>query len=247
MRWAWISGVFPMLAWAAEPTLAPPTEAPPAEPQSFAVSHYELLQGYSPFVKSLEAAKETEKSPDLVVVGYGRMKGEDHVIIQQKENSEKREKIGSRYGSKDFPYRLLSVTNTSDRKSMIAVLEDQNKRKLQVRYAAESALPLPGGTAVGAGASQTGLPATGNPPRAGEDLGAKLEKKSPLFALQNQSVEDLQDEVKKLEEAINNPKQSDAGRQDLMKLLEGKKIKLQALQNPVDLAPAEAIDPKASP
>ena len=75
MRWAWISGVFPVLAWAAEPTLAPPTEALPAEPQSFAVSHYELLQGYSPFVKSLEAAKETEKSPDLVVVGYGRMKG----------------------------------------------------------------------------------------------------------------------------------------------------------------------------
>ena len=246
MRWAWISGVFPVLAWAAEPTLAPPTEALPAEPQSFAVSHYELLQGYSPFVKSLEAAKETEKSPDLVVVGYGRMKGEDHVIIQQKENSEKREKIGSRYGSKDFPYRLLSVTNTSDRKTFVANLEDRSKRKLQVRYAAESSSLSPSAPPTGAAVGITSSPAVSNstssaaPGPGGSPPTAK--STSPSAAM---DPELLQAQIQNLERAINDASKSEQARQNAKTKQNELRLQLEALQRPQELTTPEIAPPQA--
>lgn len=142
MKHFWLLCLGPLLLQAAElPPVARTEEEPPAGPKPFPFSHYDLLMEYSPFVKSAEASKETEKSPELVVVGYGRIAGESHVIIQSKDNSEKREKIGSRFGSKDFPYRLLSVTNASDRKKFLAVLEDRKNRKYEIRYASESTPP----------------------------------------------------------------------------------------------------------
>jgi len=197
----------------------------------------------------LESAKVTEKSPDLVVVGYGRMKGEDHVIVQQKENSEKREKIGSRYGSKDFPYRLLSVTNTADRKSFVAILEDRNNRKVQIRYASEtpSPPPPPSGSAVASGLAQpTAGVANPTPARPGEAKGFVGRPTPGLNPLAGGSLDSLSVQIQNLEANINNPNTTDMVRQIQMKVLEAKKKQLEGLRTPEDVASPE-ITPVPAP
>lgn len=245
MRCFWIPWSLSVLGWAAELVPPPTPEASTANPKSFAASHYELLMEYSPFVKSLESAKETEKSPDLVVVGYGRMKGVDHVIVQQRENSEKREKISSRYGSKDFPYRLLSVTNTSDRRSFLAVLEDRNKKKYKISYASEAS-PPPGLVTGGAGASQAAPLASGNHPAAAGRLAPAPAQGNPLI---NPSIpttsENLQIQIQNLEAKINDPSTPELTRQKVMEVLDTKKKQLESLQSPQELTSPEIVPGKA--
>lgn len=249
MRWLRRLGLLAWLAWPAGASASPEQGLPPLDPAPFPASRYELLREYSPFVKSLEFAKITEKSPDLVVVGYGRMKGEDHVIVQQKENSEKREKIGSRYGSKDFPYRLLSVTNTADRKSFVAILEDRNNRKVQIRYASEnpSPPPPPGGSSVASGLAQP-TAGVGDPPPAppGEAKGFVGRPTPGLNPLAGVSLDSLLVEIQKLEASINNPNTSDTVRRMKMKALEVKKKQWEGLSTPEDVASPE-ITPEPAP
>jgi len=200
---------------------------------------------YSPFVKSLESAKETEKSPDLVVVGYGRMKGENHVIVQQKENSEKREKIGPRYGSKDFPYRLLSVTNTSDRRSFLAVLEDRNKKKYKVSYASEAS-PSPGPVGGVAGAVQAGPQASGNPVTAGKPATVPTQGNPLTNPFNPATPETLQTQIQNLEAKMNDPSTPESIRQRIRELLEAKKKQLESIQSPQELTYPEIV-PEAAP
>jgi len=72
----------PLLLQAADLPLIPPMEQGlSGDPKPFSPNHYDLLMEYSPFVKSAEASKETEKSPELVVVGYGRVAGGGHRVF----------------------------------------------------------------------------------------------------------------------------------------------------------------------
>lgn len=229
MKHFWLLCLGPLLLQAAElPPVARTEEEPPAGPKPFPFSHYDLLMEYSPFVKSAEASKETEKSPELVVVGYGRIAGESHVIIQSKDNSEKREKIGSRFGSKDFPYRLLSVTNASDRKKFMAVLEDRKNRKLKIFYANESAQTAPALTGAGFAASQafvnnTPAGVTTRPPVVlGEGVGAN-------------TPEGLKKVIQDLEVSLSKPDLPEGIRKIQSTILENKKKQLQALQNPQEI------------
>ena len=249
MRWFRGLGLLAWLGWPAGSSASPGPSLSFFGPAPFPASRYELLREYSPFVKSLESAKVTEKSPDLVVVGYGRMKGEDHVIVQMMENSEKRERIGPRFGSKDFPYRLLSVTNTADRKSFVAVLEDRNNRKVQIRYASETppAPPLPGGPAIASGLAQpavgVGDPNPASPGQPKEFVGRPTSGPNPLAG---GSLDSLPAQIQKLEASINNPNTPDMIRQRQMKVLEAKKRQLEGLQTPEELASPE-ITPVPAP
>ena len=230
-RWGFL-GVF--LPLGSIPALG--TTGDPAMPKPFPPSHYERLEEYSPFVKSLESAKLMEKSPDLVIVGYGRVRGEDHVIVQQKDNVEKREKIGARWGSATFPYRLLSVTNVSDRKTFKATLEDRNGRRRDIGYASES-------QPVAAVAVTGGSP---SPVPAAAPTGLTNFVGRPAIALpQPPTVEGLEKTILDLDAKINNPATSEGIRLILQKQLEGKKKELQLLQNPQDL-PAAEVAPQAA-
>lgn len=197
MRWLRRLGLLAWLAWPAGASASPEQGLPPLDPAPFPASRYESLREYSPFVKSLEFAKITEKSPDLVVVGYGRFKGEDYVIVQKKEESDKRAKIGPRFGSKDFPYRLLSVTNKTNRKDFMAVLEDNQKRQIRVRYGEASSAPPPATVAGAAVVSQAGgfLQAT-----------ALSSNQTNLPGVQDQnSVDKMQTQLLNLKNAMNDP------------------------------------------
>lgn len=235
MRRFWPLWLCPLLLQAAQLSPVPRTEEGlPRGPKPFSSNHYDLLMEYSPFVKSVEAAKETEKSPELVVVGYGRIAGESHVIIQSKDNSEKREKIGSRFGSKDFPYRLLSVTNASDRKKFLAVLEDRNNRKLKIYYTSESAPASPPATNLDRAlfgntpdAVARRRVSTDNPQQL---LEAALGNSNPAF-----SAEQLQQQIQDLDVQINKPDLSEAARKRGIERREMKKKQLQALQNPQEI------------
>lgn len=221
-----------------------PTDLPTPYPSG----HYGLLQEYSPFVKSMESAKEAEKSPELVVVGYGRMRGEDHVILQQKVDSEKREKIGSRFGSKDFPYRLLSVTNRSSRKDFVAFLEDKNKKKFQVRYATESVAPPPaisGG--IGAGGAVVSGAGVASSPSPGNNLGTNPNAQTPVptgqpeaqpknaVGLSPQKAE-LLEKIEGHRAKLNDPASDQATKERHQRWLETAQRKLEELEKtPVDL------------
>lgn len=241
MRHFWVYLICPLLLHGAEPSSAQELETLPTGPKPFPSSHYSLIQEYSPFVKSMESAKETEKSPDLVVVGYGRMKGEDQVIVQQKENSEKREKIGNRFGSKDFPYRLLAVTNISDRKTFVATLEDRNKKKYQIRYASESSGSP--GVASGAGSPVQPPPGGANVPPAALGGKAGFVGRPPILGT---TLESLPGQIEKLEANVNDPNLPDSVRQVQMRILETKKRQLEALQAPQDL-PSPEVTPEPAP
>ena len=218
-------------------------------PAPFGPSRYELLKEYSPFVKSIDPAKGMEKSLDLVVVGYGRVRGEDHVIVQQKDISTKREKIGSRFGSKDFPYRLLSVTNTSNRKTFKALLEDRNRQPLEIRYATEvsSSAPSAGGGGDGAGASASPSPGAGLGASSGttnkSDAGTNSGKAASLgeaFAnianlLRNETPESIQTKIKNLEAKLDNPATPEDSRVRIQEAIEREQKKLQTMQSPQDL------------
>ena len=181
-----------------------------------------------------------------MVIGYGRMKGEDHVIVQQKENSEKREKIGSRYGSKEFPYRLLSVTNISDRRSFLAVLEDRNKKKYKVSYASEAS-PSPGPVGGVAGAVQAGPQASGNPVASGKQASALVQENpqpnplKPGTSVTPDTLETLLTAIQNLEAKINAPATTEINRQKLRELLEQKKKQLESLQSPQELTSPEIV------
>ena len=222
MRWFWIPCFFSVLGWAAEPDPMPTPGDSSAGPRPLAAAHYELLMEYSPFVKSLESAKVTEKSPDLVVVGYGRFKGEDYVIVQKKEESDKRAKIGPRFGSKDFPYRLVSVTNKTNRKDFMAVLEDNQKRQVKVRYGEASSAPPPATVTGAAITSQAG----GSP-----QATALSSNQTNLPGVQNQNpVDKIQTQLRNLEIAMNDPTKEEKAREaaakkygEILQQLEGLK------------------------
>jgi len=191
---------------------------------------------YSPFVKSMESAKITEKSPDLVVVGYGRMKGEDHVIVQQKENSEKREKIGSRYGSSGFPYRLLSITNASNRKTFKATLEDRNGRRREIGYASEAQTVE----------QSAGSVVSTNPVLSGNQaLGGGLTNVQALPPAT--TVESLQTDIMRLSQKINDPATKDVQRVNMQKAVDTKQKQLDLFLNPVDLPPVDEVAPQTAP
>ena len=231
MKHFWLLCFGPLLLQAADLPLIPPMEQGlSGNPKPFPPNHYDLLMEYSPFVKSADASKETEKSPELVVVGYGRIAGESHVIIQSKDNSEKREKIGSRFGSKAFPYRLLSVTNASDRKKFMAVLEDRNKRQLKIFYANEAAPTAPPSAGASLAASQAlanNSPTnvvTRPPVGLSEGIGA-----------QTNTPEGLQKAIQSLEASLSRPDLPEGIRKIQSAILEAKKRQLEALLNPQDI------------
>lgn len=215
-------------------------------PNPFPPNHYERLEEYSPFVKSLESGKLMEKSPELVIVGYGRVRGEDHVIVQQKDSSEKREKIGARWGSSAFPYRLLSVTNASNRKTFKATLEDRNGRRRDIGYVSEAQTVAPGaGTVVSTNLALTVNPASGGGPTAG--LATNFTGRSAIGIPQSPTLEDLQKAIINISVKINDPATPDSARANLQKVLESKQKQLQSLQNPTDLPAAEEVAPQLTP
>lgn len=215
-------------------------------PNPFPPNHYERLEEYSPFVKSLESGKLMEKSPELVIVGYGRVRGEDHVIVQQKDSSEKREKIGARWGSSAFPYRLLSVTNASNRKTFKATLEDRNGRRQDIGYVSEAqTVAAAAGTVVSTNPALTGNPASGGGPTAG--LIPNFNGRPPIPLPQPPTVEGVEKRILELTEKINDPATTDVAKRIFEKQLEAQKKLLEKLSNPTDLPAAEELAPQAAP
>lgn len=218
-------------------------------PQAFSPGHYKLLEEYSPFVKSLESGKVMEKSPELVIVGYGRLRGEDHVIVQQKDESEKREKIGVRWGSSTFPFRLLAVTNVSDRKTFKATLEDRNGRRREIGYANEIISPPPAGTpsgTAGGGSSSTPVPSGGAAASGGGFTGSPLTNvigRPPVLPPPPPTVENLQNSILDLTEKINNPATTDVAKKIFGKQLEQRQRQLETLQNAQDIPATEVAPP----
>lgn len=205
-------------------------------PNPFPPNHYERLEEYSPFVKSLESGKLMEKSPELVIVGYGRVRGEDHVIVQQKDSSEKREKIGTRWGSSAFPYRLLSITNASNRKTFKATLEDRNGRRREIGYASEAQT-----VAQSAGSNVSTNPVLPKNQAPGGGL-----TNVPTLTLTT-TVERLQTEILKLSQRINDPALTDAQKVNMQKAVDKKQEKLDLLLNPADLQTVDEVAPQTAP
>lgn len=240
MRFGWILWLCTGVVWAVD-GLQPPlanTSAPGLQPgpKPFPAKHYEVLQEYSPFVKSMEAAKETEKSPDLVVVGYGRIRGEDQVIVQRKDMTEKREKIGSRYGSTNFPYRLLSVTNVGNRKTFVAILEDQKNKPIKVQYAADSPPQTTNAATAGGGAAESSS--------SNQNSGSKNQKnQSTQQNVQVGSGLSPEDEIKDIKAKIDNGELVGEQKERALKRIEalGKQSKDQQKQD----EPAVDIDAQA--
>lgn len=234
MRWFRGLGLLAWLGWPAGSSASPGPSLSFLGPAPFPASRYELLREYSPFVKSLESAKVTEKSPDLVVVGYGRFKGEDYVIVQKKEESEKRAKIGLRFGSKDFPYRLISVTNKTSRKDFMAVLEDNQKRQIKVRYGEASSAPPP--------PTETGATVT-NQSGGSPQTATLSSKQTNLPGVQDQNpVEKLQTQLRNLEVAMNDPTKEEKARNAAAKKYNEILQQLEGLKSPEEKT-TETISP----
>ena len=215
-------------------------------PNPFPPNHYERLEEYSPFVKSLESGKLMEKSPELIIVGYGRVRGEDHVIVQQKDNSEKREKIGARWGSTAFPYRLLSITNASNRRSFKAILEDRNGRRREIGYASETQTVAPGaGSVASTNPALPGNPTSGLGSSAG--LPTNFIGRPAIFPPQPLTVEEVENRILELTAKINDPATTDIAKKIFQNQLEAQKKRLEKLSNPTDLPAAEELAPQAAP
>jgi len=219
-------------------------------PNPFPPNHYERLEEYSPFVKSLESGKLMEKSPELVIVGYGRVRGEDHVIVQQKDSSEKREKIGARWGSSAFPYRLLSVTNASNRKTFKATLEDRNGRRRDIGYVSEAQTVAPGaGTVVSTNLALTVNPASsmGSSTAGTQGPSTNIIGRPAIPLPQPLTVEDVENRILDLTAKVNDPATPDLAKMIFQKQLEAQKKRLEKLQNPTDLPAAEEVAPQLTP